>query len=57
MDASTDQYQSNENRPSRFLTVLKTILHIVKWPIRYFILTDAEQSKAGIYLGGEGRGK
>jgi len=57
MDTSTDQYQSHVNRPGRFLAALKTLLRIVKWPIRYLILTDAEQSKAGIYLGGEGRGK
>jgi hypothetical protein len=56
MDTSTDQYQSHVNRPDRFLAVLKTLLHIVEWPIGFFTLTDAERSKAGIYLGGEGRG-
>jgi hypothetical protein len=56
MDTSTDQYQSHVNRPGSFSALLKTLLHIVKWPIRFFTLTDAERSKAGIYLNGEERG-
>jgi hypothetical protein len=55
MDSSVDKYKSDDNRPGPFPAVLQTLLSIVTWPIGFFMLTEADKSKAGIHLGGEGR--
>jgi hypothetical protein len=55
MDNSVDKYKSDDYQPGSFPAVLQTLMSIVTWPIGFFILTEAEKSKAGIYSGGEGR--
>ena len=55
MDISADKYKSDGNRPGPVSAVLFTVKGIVSWMIRLVILTAEEQTKAGIYFGGEGR--
>jgi len=55
MDVSADKYKLDGNRLGPFSAVLITLLGIVRWPIRFFKLTEADRLKAGIYVGGEGR--
>jgi hypothetical protein len=55
MDISVDEHESDGNRPSPFLTVLRTIRGIPGWLAEFFTLTEEENVKAGIYLGGQGR--
>jgi hypothetical protein len=54
MDILADKYKLDGNRPGPFLAVLRTLLGIVRWPIRFFTLTEADRLKAGISVGGEG---
>ncbi len=56
MDILADKYKSDVKRPGPFLTILHTLLGIVRRPIRFFTLTEADRLKAGIYMRGEGRG-
>jgi hypothetical protein len=54
MDIPSDDYKPNSgNRP--FLTVLRTVSGLFRRLIGIFTLTEDDRSKAGIYLGGEGR--
>ena len=55
MDISADNYKSDCNRPGAFSALLHTLMGIVRWPIRFFTLTEADQVKADISVGGEGR--
>jgi hypothetical protein len=55
MDISVDEHESDGNRPSPFFTVLRTIRGIPGWLAEFFTLTEEENVKAGIYLGGQGR--
>ena len=55
MDIAADKYKSDGNRPGPVSAVLFTVKGIVSWMIRLVILTAEEQTKAGIYFGGEGR--
>jgi len=55
MDISTDKYKSDINRSSPFSSVLYIMLGIVRWLIGFFTLTEEDRSKAGIYVGNEGR--
>jgi len=55
MDISAGKYKSDGNRPGSFLAVLHTVRSFVRWLIGLVTLTDEEQTKAGIYHGGEGR--
>jgi len=48
MDLLSDKYIP-------FSAVWHTVLAIVEWPIRFFTLTQEDQLKAGIYMGGEER--
>ena len=51
MDISADKYRSDLNRPGPFSVVLQTVRGFTKWLIGFFVLTEEEQSKAGIYVG------
>jgi hypothetical protein len=55
MDISTDQYKSDGNRAGPFLAVLRTVGSLVRRLTGFFMLTEEDRLKAGIYLGGEGR--
>jgi hypothetical protein len=56
MDNPSDNYKSNPGTQSGPLqTLLGTIESLIRPVIGLFTLTDDEQAKAGIYLGGEGR--
>jgi hypothetical protein len=56
MDISADNYESDgNNRASPFLAISQTVRGLVRRLIGFFTLTGEERSKAGIYLGGEGR--
>ena len=56
MDISADKYKSDiDRRPDPFSAVLQAVRGFVRWLAGLFILSDGDQSKAGIYLGGEGR--
>jgi hypothetical protein len=55
MEISGDTYQSDGNRSGFFLTVMRTVQGFARRLIRIFTLTEEERSKAGVYLGGEGR--
>jgi len=57
MDILIEKYQAKEDQPGYFSAALKTLLQFIGWPVRFFTLTEAERQKAGIYLGGEGRGR
>jgi len=54
MDILANRSKSEENRANPLSAVLHTILGIVWWPIRFFMLTEAERVKAGIYVDGKG---
>jgi hypothetical protein len=55
MDISTDEYRSDGNRSYPFLTVLRSIASLLKRLTGLFVLSEEDQEKAGIFLGGEGR--
>jgi hypothetical protein len=55
MENLADKYKSDGNQPGFLSALLNSLLGIVRWPIMFFSLSDSDQSKAGIYLGGEGR--
>jgi hypothetical protein len=55
MEISGDKYQSDGNQAGSFLAVLRTVQGFARRLIGIFTLTEEERSKAGIYLGGEGR--
>jgi hypothetical protein len=55
MDNSVDKSKSIDYQPGPFPAALRSLFSIVTWPIGFFMLTEADKSKAGIYLGGEGR--
>jgi hypothetical protein len=40
-------------RPDPLLTIWKTVQDIVRWPIKFFTLTEEDRLKAGIYTSGE----
>jgi hypothetical protein len=54
MDASTDQYKSDDNhRSSPFLAVAQALKDLVSSLVRFFTVTEEERSRAGLYFGGE----
>jgi hypothetical protein len=55
MEISDDKYQSEGNKSNPFFAVMRTIQDFVRRLNGIFTLTEEEQLKAGIYLGGEGR--
>jgi hypothetical protein len=56
MDIPSDKYKPNYGaRLGPFLAVLRTIGGLVRRPTRFFALSEEDRSKAGIFLGGEGR--
>ena len=56
MDTPSEEYKPYYgNRPGPFLAVLRSVRGLVRRLFGFFVLTDDEQSQAGIYLGGEGR--
>jgi len=54
MDNLSDRYVSNVNRPGLFSAVLLTVQGIVRSLVEFFKLTEQDQLKAGIHLGGKG---
>jgi hypothetical protein len=55
MNNLADKSKSEGYRPGSLSALVNSLLGIVRWPITFFSLSEADQSKAGIYLGGEGR--
>ena len=55
MEISSDKYQSDGNQSNPFFAVMRTIQGLFSKLTGIFTLTEEERSKAGIYLGGEGR--
>jgi hypothetical protein len=55
MDISIDQCKLNGNQAGLFLTIMQTLGGLVRWLTGFFMLTEEDRLKAGIYLGGEGR--
>jgi hypothetical protein len=56
MDTPSDEYKPYYgSRSGPFLAVLRSVKGLVRRLIGIFALTEEEQLKAGIYLGGEGR--
>ena len=55
MDISVDKYEYDDNQAGIFPALLQTIRNLLWRLTHLFVLTEDEQSKAGIYLGGEGR--
>ncbi len=55
MDILVDKSKSDGNRAGPFSVLLHTLVGIVRLPIRFFALTEADRVKAGIFAGGEGR--
>ena len=41
------------NRTDPLLAIWNTVLDIVRWPIKFFTLTEEDRLKAGIYTSGE----
>jgi hypothetical protein len=48
MQTSVNKYKENDDQPGPFPAVLQTLMSIVTWPIGFFMLTEADKSKAGI---------
>jgi hypothetical protein len=57
MDISTEIVNSNIHRKSPFLTMLQTVLNKAWLLFECLALSEEDQLKAGINLGGEGRGR
>jgi hypothetical protein len=55
MDISTDKYLPEGDQSGSYPALLLAVRNILLYLSGLFVLTDEEQSKAGIYLGGEGR--
>jgi hypothetical protein len=55
MDNLVEKYTSNANRSSFFSTVMQNLLGVARRLVGFFMLTEEDRLKAGIYLGGEGR--
>jgi len=56
MDTPSDKYKPYYgNRLGPFLAVLRSIRGLARQLVGFFSSTEEERSKAGIYLGGEGR--
>jgi hypothetical protein len=55
MGISSDKYGTVRDRAGSFPAVLQTIRNLLRWLAGFFVLTEEDQSKAGIYLGSEGR--
>jgi len=41
------------NKPDQLLAIWNTVQDIVRWPIKFFTLTEEDRLKAGIYTSGE----
>ena len=41
------------NRTDPLLAIWNTVLDIVRWPMKFFTLTEEDRLKAGIYTSGE----
>jgi hypothetical protein len=55
MDISADKYNPEGDKSGSLPVLMKTIGNIIQWLTGFFALTEEERSKAGIFLGGEGR--
>ena len=55
MEISVDKYKSDCNRSGPFFGLSQTVRGLVRRLIGIFTFTEEDRSKAGIYLGGEGR--
>ena len=55
MDTSAEKYASDDNRTEPFVNVLKTVRGFFRRMIGFFMLSEEDQLKAGIHVGGEGR--
>jgi hypothetical protein len=55
IEISGDTYQSDGNRAGPFFGLSQSVRRLARRLIMIFTLTKEERSKAGIYLGGEGR--
>jgi hypothetical protein len=55
MDISADKYKSDIKRSDPSSPVLQTVRGIVSELIGFFMLTEADQLKAGVNVRGEGR--
>jgi len=55
MDISADKYKSNDNQSGTFFAIARTVRNLVWQLIGIFTISEEDRSKAGIYLGGEGR--
>jgi hypothetical protein len=56
MDTPSDEYKPYYgSRSGPFLAVLRSVEGLVRQLIGIFSLSEKNHSKAGIYLGGEGR--
>jgi hypothetical protein len=55
MNISADKYIPEGEQPVSFPALLQTIRNLLWRLTHLFVLTEEERSKAGIYLGGEGR--
>ena len=56
MDSLFDKYQLDGNRAASISVVLQTVRGFARWLVGFFIITEEDRSKAGIYRGGQGRG-
>jgi hypothetical protein len=50
MDISSDGRQSQANRPGPYSAVLQTMLEVFRRLLKWFTLTEADRTKAGIYI-------
>jgi len=55
MDIRSDQYISDGDRLGVLSVVWQTVLGIARRLAGFFVLTEEDRLKAGIYVGGEGR--
>jgi hypothetical protein len=55
MDTSADRNRLDMNRTDPLLAVLHTLLGLVRRAIGFFVLTEEDKLKAGIYTSSQGR--
>jgi hypothetical protein len=55
MDIPSEKYTSDRSQKSPLIAVFRTIGNLVRRLKGFFVLSEEDRSKAGIFLGGEGR--
>jgi hypothetical protein len=55
MDISAEKYKSDGDRPGALSNAVQTFKGFIMRLVRFFMLTEEDRSKAGIFMGGEGR--